>query len=303
MAPEERKTEECLEKRRMKGYSNNRRGTGSALPRGMRRKPPGIPMRRIPQPDDRSAPQPRELLSMKFSVISAVFRAESTIAACVRSVTEQKHADFEQILIDNCSPDRTLETALAVNPSLRIVSEPDRGIYDAMNKGAALASGEILSWLNADDRYLPGTFEAVEHYFSDHPETELLHGDILVEQRILRPPAGPASFGGFRVYHPAVFLRREVWERCGPFDLAFPICADLDFFLRAGRCGIRFRHLDRALTRFALGGVSTRRRKQTAGEIRRILIRNGRSALFADSWYAAMRLRALCAEGKRRLLR
>ena len=229
---------------------------------------------------------------MKISVITAVWNAESSIAHCVESV---RGNEVEHLLMDNCSTDRSVEIARSTDPAVRVFSEPDKGIYDAMNRGAARATGDILAWLNADDYYLPGTLEKVSAYFTAHPETELLHGDLQVNGRCVKPASGMASFGGFRVFHPTVFVRREVFEKYGPFDLSFPICADLAFFLKAGRARVRFSYLDEILTDFAIGGVSTKRRKATAAEVRRILINNGYSQLFAGSWYLAMRLRALAA--------
>ena len=229
---------------------------------------------------------------MKISVITAVWNAERSIARCVESV---KGNGVEYLLMDNCSTDRTVEIARSADPAVQVFSEPDKGIYDAMNRGAGRARGDILAWLNADDYYLPGTLEKVASYFTAHPETELLHGNMRVNGRCVKPASGLASFGGFRVFHPTVFVRREVFEKYGPFDLSFPICADLAFFMKAGRAGVRFAYLDEPLTDFALGGVSTKRRKATAAEVRRILIENGSGWLFASCWYAAMRLRALAA--------
>ena len=229
---------------------------------------------------------------MKISVITAVWNAEGSIARCVQSV---KGNDVEHLLMDNWSTDRTVEIARSLEPAVQVHSEPDKGIYDAMNRGAGRAHGDILAWLNADDYYLPGTLDKVAAYFDAHPETELLHGNLRVNGRCVKPSSGLASFGGFRVFHPTVFVRREIFEKYGPFDLAFPICADLAFFLKAGRGGVRFAHLNETLTDFAIGGVSTKRRKATAEEVRRILIDNGYGRLFADGWYTAMRLRALAA--------
>ena len=226
---------------------------------------------------------------MKISVITAVWNAEKTIARCVKSVM---NSNVEHLLLDNCSSDRTVEIARNINPGIRVFSEPDRGIYDAMNRGAAQAEGEILSWLNSDDYYLPGILEKVTAYFTEHPETELLHGNLRVNSRIVRPPAGIASFGGFRVFHPTVFVRREIFEKYGPFNLAYPVCADLAFFMKAGRNGVRFTHLDEPLTDFALGGVSTVKRHKTAQEVRRILEDNGYSKSFSSLWYWAMLTRA-----------
>lgn len=229
---------------------------------------------------------------MKISVITAVWNAESTVGRCVESA---RFSGAEHLVMDNCSTDRTVEIIKAANPAVRVFSEPDKGIYDAMSKGAARAEGDILAWLNADDYYLPGTLEKVSAFFAAHPETELLHGNIRVNGRTVRPAAGVSSFGGFRVFHPTVFVRREVFDKYGPFDPAYPICADLAFFMKAGRNGVKFTYLDETLTDFALGGVSTARRKATADEVRRILLENGYGRLFSNFWYASMRARAFAA--------
>ena len=147
---------------------------------------------------------------MKISVITAVWNAEKSIARCVESVTGN---GAEHLLMDNCSTDRTVEIARSIDPAVRVFSEPDKGIYDAMNRGAERAQGDILAWLNADDHYLPGTLDKVAAYFAAHPETELLHGDLQVNGRRVKPASGIASFGGFRVFHPTVFVRREVFEK------------------------------------------------------------------------------------------
>ncbi len=235
---------------------------------------------------------------MKISVITAAWNAEETISRCVQSVMD---GNVEHLLMDNCSSDHTVATARSLNPAIRVFSEPDRGIYDAMNRGADRAAGEILAWLNADDYYLPGTLEKVAAYFTAHPETELLHGNLRVNGRIVRPPSGIASFGGFRVFHPTVFVRREIFEKYGPFDLSYPICADLAFFLKAGRNGVRFTHLDEPLADFALGGASTARRNRTAQDVRRILESNGYSKLFSGFWFCSMRIRAIASNAWQKL--
>ena len=232
---------------------------------------------------------------MKISIITASFNAEKTIAKCIRSVSEQKNADFEHLLIDNVSTDRTVEIAQKADSALRVISEPDRGIYDAMNKGATLSSGDILAWLNADDAYLPGTLEKVSRYFESHPGTDFLHGNLCVNGRCMTPPSGIASFGGFRIFHPATFVRRSAFEKYGPFKLEYRICADLDLFLTAGQGGAKFAYLDEILTDFALDGLSTKRRKETAREVREILLAHGYGFLFAYGVYCCMRARAMAA--------
>ena len=126
---------------------------------------------------------------------------------------------------------------------MRWISEPDRGMYDAVNKGLRLASGEILAYLNSDDLYFPWTFEVVADQFSRHLEADLVFGDSL---GVLEPsgaedlrfqPAFRYDFllraGSF--VQPAVFWRRRVYEALGGFDDSFRLAADLDYWLRMGR--------------------------------------------------------------------
>lgn len=226
-----------------------------------------------------------------FSIVTATFNAGGSIRRCLQSVRENRLAETEHLVIDNQSSDDTLEKVRAFG-NVRVISEKDNGIYEAMNKGIRSAGNELTACLNADDAYLPGTLEAVKERFESVPESDIVYGNILVNGREVKPPGGIASFGGARIFHPAAFIRRSLFERIGYFDESFRICADLDFFLRAKESGAVFTYLDRPLTNFALGGLSTVRRKQTAAELSHILIRHGYPRLFAGSYYCAMRLRA-----------
>lgn len=231
---------------------------------------------------------------VRISVITATYQPGAQLAECIHSVREN-HA-FEHRIADNCSTDRaTREILLDAAADATVVSEPDRGIYDAMNKGLRAASGDVLACLNADDSYLPGSLDLVRRAFEAHPEAGIVHGSIVVRGKIHDPAQGVASFGGARIFHPACFVRREVFEKIGYFDLRYPICADLDFFLRAKEAGVVFYRVAAPRTVFAPGGVSTTRRKEAAREVRAILIAHGRGRIFAWGFYALARLRALAA--------
>ena len=197
-----------------------------------------------------------------FSIVTATFNAGGSIRRCLQSVRENRLAETEHLVIDKQSSDDTLEKVRAFG-NVRVISEKDNGIYEAMNKGIRSAGNELTACLNADDAYLPGTLEAVKERFESVPESDIVYGNILVNGREVKPPGGIASFGGARIFHPAAFIRRSLFERIGYFDESFRICADLDFFLRAKESGAVFTYLDRPLTDFALGGLSTVRRKQT----------------------------------------
>ena len=236
----------------------------------------------------------RILEMLDFSVITAVWNAEKTIAACLESVRINQLDRTEQLILDNCSEDRTAEIVRKY-PSAVLHTGKDSGIYNAMNKGIRLAENEILVFLNADDFFLAGTLAKVRNAFETHPESDIVYGNLLVNGRTVKPASGLSSFGGARIFHPAAFIRRSLFEKLGGYDEQYRICADLDFFLRAKEAGAVFTYLDEPLTDFALGGISTTARKRTAQEVRSILISHGYSRIFAGIWYFSMRLRGWCS--------
>lgn len=249
-----------------------------------------------------------------FSIITPTCNAGGCISRCLASVAANavgagadspaassappgapaasSPCGVEHIIVDNLSCDGTPQLVRKFAPQALVISEADGGIYDALNKGLRAAHGEVVACLNADDWYTEGALARVRAAFADHRQADIVHGNILVCGREVRPPRGLASFGGARIFHPAAFIRRELLARLGGFDATYLICADLDFFLRARAAGAHFVHIDVPLTNFSLGGLSTVQRRQTALELRRALVSNGRGVCFANFYYALMRLRA-----------
>src|SRR5580658_6593149 len=115
---------------------------------------------------------------MRFSVVTPSFRQSQWLKLCVASVADQG-VEVEHIVQDACSDDGTLDWLLT-DPRVQAVSEKDAGMYDAVNRGLRRASGQILSYLNCDEQYLPGALQAVETHFESHPDVEMLFGDCLV---------------------------------------------------------------------------------------------------------------------------
>lgn len=238
---------------------------------------------------------------MLLSIVTVTKNAAGTVAHAAESLGRPLPEGVEYILKDAGSTDGTCEVVRAIQPDAVVVQSPDRGIYDAMNQGWARTSGEYVMFLNADDRYLPGALETVMRELRANPDTDILHGCIRVNGRKFSPAQGLASFHGARIFHPASAIRRSLLERLGGFDLQWPICADLDFFLRAKESGAVFRFVDREIADFALGGVSTVRRQETASEVRRILLNHGFGRCFSDGYYLAARLRACAARTVKRI--
>ncbi len=232
---------------------------------------------------------------MFLSIVTVTKNAADTVVSAAESLGRPLPDGVEYILKDAGSSDGTCEAVRGIQPDAVVVQSPDRGIYDAMNQGWARACGEYVMFLNADDRYLPGALETVIRELRANSDADILYGCIRVNGRKFSPAQGVSSFHGARIFHPASAIRRSLLERLGGFDSQWKICADLDFFLRAKETGAVFRFVDREITDFALGGVSTVRRQETASEVRRILLNRGFGRVFADGYYLAARLRACAA--------
>ncbi|MCB5199756.1 glycosyltransferase [Loktanella sp. TSTF-M6] len=207
---------------------------------------------------------------MKISIITAVYNAAATVGQAVASVDAQTGVDVEHIIVDGLSQDDTLAVIAGMGQGGRIViSEADRGIYDAINKGIARATGDVIGVVHADD-YL-----ADDHVLSDiaaifaDPAVEAVYGDLDYVQksdtrRIVRHwQAGayrPARLRrGWMPPHPTLFLRAAVFDRIGGYDPALRIAADYDLILRYfSTTTVQPVYLPRVLVKMRVGGESNR---------------------------------------------
>ncbi len=207
---------------------------------------------------------------MKISIITVTCECVATVGDCLASVASQTHADREHLVIDGASADGTLAVLEAHRPQLAVlVSEPDRGLYYALNKGLARATGEVVGVLHGDDVYGdPGVLARVAAAFAD-PEVVAVYGDLeYVSQtdpsRVVRHWRSRAFDPGllrrgWMPPHPTLYLRRSVYERLGGFDTRYRIAADYDLMLRVLRqLPGRAVYLPQVLVRMRLGGESNR---------------------------------------------
>ena len=205
---------------------------------------------------------------MKLSIITAVRNAENAIAATLRSVREQRGVSIEHIVIDGASTDRTLDVVRTEGQHVAVVrSERDLGIYDAFNKGLALSTGDIIAFLNAGDSYAStGVALAVQERFSGSSVDAVL-GDTLIvsadERRQVLRSISSRRFApwqmayGFMPAHPSMFLRREVYDRVGVFDIDYRQAGDYEFCLRAFcEHKIQFAHVPEVVVHMPTGGVT-----------------------------------------------
>ena len=205
---------------------------------------------------------------MKISVITICYNSESTIEETLTSVAGQTHPDIEHIIVDGCSTDSTMEIVERHRERLAIVvSAPDGGIWDAMNKGIALASGDVIGFLNSDDHFAsPVELEFVARAFED-PAVDACHADLVYVAggdpgRVVRYwKSGDYRQGQFRTgwmpAHPTFYVRRSVYRKFGGFDLQFPLQADFELSMRLLEVHrIRSVHIPRVLVRMRIGGAS-----------------------------------------------
>ena len=202
-------------------------------------------------------------------MVTVAFNAVHTIEDTVRSVADQAYSKVEHILVDGASTDGTLEIIARHRDKLaRVISEPDQGIYDAMNKGVHAASGDVIGFLNADDVYAHQHVLTVVAETMERHHLDALFGDVGFFQsdnpgRMVRRYSSarfrPDRIGwGWMPAHPALFLRREVFQKVGPFRTNYRIAGDFEFVARAfGKQSLRYRHLPEVLVQMRMGGVST----------------------------------------------
>ena len=213
---------------------------------------------------------------MKFSIITVVFNGEQLLPGTVESVRQQTHSDIEYWVIDGSSRDGTgalIEKYAAEMPNLRWISERDRGLYDAMNKGLRLATGDFVQFLNCGDHlHRPDTIEKLAALAD--PTTDVIYGETLLVND-LREPAGTMSelstrslpekltwrsyLGGMLVVHQSFIPRRAI----APQYIADNLCADYDWcieILKKSRKNTRFSGI---ITDYLMGGMSKQRHRQS----------------------------------------
>ncbi|MBI5352968.1 MAG: glycosyltransferase [Chloroflexi bacterium] len=180
---------------------------------------------------------------MKISIITPSYFRVEMIEKAIQSVLGQKYDDFEHIVIDGGSTDGTLKV-LSKYPHLKTIVKPDKGLYDAINKGLRMAKGEVIGLLNSDDFYEEGVFQEVSSIFDGDGRIDVVigqagifeamdSGQILVDQY---PPLKEDSLLDRLVFGAPIinawFFKRTLFDRVGSFDLTYPIGADRDFLLR-----------------------------------------------------------------------
>lgn len=205
---------------------------------------------------------------LKISIITASFRSESTIKDTLESVNVQTYPWIDHIIIDGASKDGTLDLVKAHGKRVtHVTSEPDKGIFDAYNKGLAIADGEIIGILNSDDFYAnPYIIEHVMRFFED-PSVDAVYADLvyvdkdntdkIVRHWKSRSYQSGDFARGFTPAHPTLFLRKSVYDRTGGFNPGFRFAGDYEYMLRAFHThGVKSIYLPEIVVRMRTGGAT-----------------------------------------------
>ena len=209
-------------------------------------------------------------MNLKISIITATYNSAKTIESTIQSVLSQTYPNIEHILIDGASKDSTQEIVQNFqnhHPSIRYISEPDKGIYDALNKGVQLASGDIIGFLHSDDYFENElVIEQIINTFQLQ-QCDGVYGDLryvssentkkVIRYWKSRDFNSVLIKNGWMPAHPTLYLKKEVYKKHGQFDLSFKIAADYDFMLRILKDDtLKFTYLPMVITNMRVGGAS-----------------------------------------------
>ena len=236
----------------------------------------------------------RCLSAMKITVITVTYNSEKTLRDTMESVLSQSYNDYEYVVVDGASKDGTLDIIREYEPRfddrLRYVSEPDKGIYDAMNKGIRMATGDIVGILNSDDFYTSNDIlEKVAKEFEEDSDLDAVYGDIhFVKENNLNKCTRYFSSRYFRPWllcygfmpaHPSFYCKKAVYERYGLYDLDYHTSSDFEMMVRLlGKSRIKSKYINMDFVTMREGGESTAglaSKRRVNQEIARSLKANG----------------------------
>ena len=217
---------------------------------------------------------------MKITIVTATYNSENTLRDTLNSIFSQNHEDIECIVIDGKSQDKTLdiikEYSILYPDRLKYISESDRGLYDAMNKGISMATGDIIGVLNSDDFYASN--DVLSTIVKEIEDVDVVYGDLdFVDfhdtNKVIRTWRGSQHFSGaflkgWHPAHPTFYAKRELYEKYGGFDLGFDISADFELMLRfIEKHQSKNKYVHKVFVKMRYGGEST-------GSLSKILIGN-----------------------------
>ncbi len=230
---------------------------------------------------DKTSTQDRPLVS----VVTVVYNGEKQIEATLQSIFSQTYQNIESVIIDGGSSDHTLEIIKKYQNNISFwLSEPDRGIAHAWNKGLERCSGDIVGILNVGDSYHPEAIRLAVEEFQKNQDVGFVFGDMLVCNEKGKPRykikgninyLENIDYEMAFVPHPTVFVKRSIYETEGLYDESYQLAMDYEFLLRITKRGIVGRYIPDILTTMSLGGASDQKYRQCYKEMMQISVAHG----------------------------
>jgi glycosyltransferase involved in cell wall biosynthesis len=205
---------------------------------------------------------------LKISIITSVFNGDATLSDAIESVINQTFNNVEYIIVDGKSTDGTISIIRNYEDSIsKFISEKDAGIYDGINKGVRMATGQIVGILHADDVFADNNLlKNVAREFRDEKELDGLYGDLVYTKkndisRVVRywkskPFVKNDLYFGWMPPHPTLFLKKDVFERIGYYKRNYSISADYEFILRMFSSNVKVKYVPKVFYKMRSGGVS-----------------------------------------------
>ncbi len=227
---------------------------------------------------------------MKISLITPTYNSDKTIARTIDSIIAQNYSDLEYIIIDGASSDKTLEIINSYQRkiNIKLISEQDKGLYDAMNKGVKLATGEIVGILNSDDLFKSDNVLSIITEAFNNENIDAVYGDITYfaeNEKVIKRYWHSGAYregnlnNGWIIPHPALFLRKSIYNRFGLFDIDFKIAGDYEFILRLlKKYKINLKYVPQVFVNMYEGGISgnnLEQRKKGWLELKKAWVVNG----------------------------
>ena len=230
-----------------------------------------------------------------ISIITVCYNSENTIKRTIESVLKQKNyqpGQAEHIFIDGNSVDHTVSIIEGYQVDYKekgievvIISEKDKGIYDAMNKGITKAKGDIIGILNSDDWYEDSTLDLVNRLMINNPDMDILMGALKVINKgevLVKKIKKSLWITSRNFNHPSMFVRKRCYEEVGGYDISM-LYADFDWFLKAKKSGKKVCYTSKVLANFMVGGISNQK------SIKKVIFRIGdRYKAYRNNGYSRM---------------
>lgn len=206
---------------------------------------------------------------MKISIITVVYNNDKTIKSAIESVLTQSYSNIEYVIIDGGSSDKTVNIINEYKDQIGyFISEKDKGIYDAMNKGINSATGDVIGILNSDDLYQDtNVIENVMNQFNQNPSIDIVYGDLVYVKsdnvnKVVRNWKSNPYYNRFFENgnvppHPSLFVKKRIYEEAGLFNLDFKLAADYEFMLRIfKKHNFKSKYINKVIVKMRLGGAT-----------------------------------------------